>query len=221
MKTSQDKKVIFYEDSHSYYLGDKKLTSVTQHISQFKHPFNSEEIAQKYALKHNMKKEDVLQLWSDKGKKACEIGTFIHAMFEDYINDIIVKTHNDYSKCEIALIAIQELFESKRLIPVETEMIVYNDNYAGQIDCIAKNNKGEHFILDWKTNNKIDKVNPYQKMIKDYWFLDDCSFNHYSLQLSCYKEMCKEYDIKGCYLVHIKNDGYDVIKCKDLETNLN
>ena len=31
--------VVFNEDDHSYYLGDKYLTSVTQYISKFKTPF--------------------------------------------------------------------------------------------------------------------------------------------------------------------------------------
>lgn len=216
-KTSKDGRVVFYEDNHSYYLDDKiKLTSITQYISKFKTPFDSNKIAGAYAKKHGLIKEDVLAEWSLKGKESCEHGTFVHSIFEDYINGKPFFIKDEYPKSRVAELVINELFNSKRLTPVETEMIVYNDKYAGQIDCIAKNQKGEYFILDWKTNKDIKKSNTWQKMIGKYDYLDDCSFNHYSIQLDCYKNMCTEYKIKDCYIVHLDNDSYELIKTKTI-----
>ena len=219
MKQSKDGKVTFYEDTHSYILDGNRLESITQYISKFKQPFDTERIAGAYARKHALTKEYVVKMWKEKGEKACEMGTYIHSIFEDYI---IHKEHihKDYPKKETAQCIINDIFDSGRLTPVETEYIVYNDKYAGQVDCIAKNNKGEYFILDWKTNNKIDMYNNWNKMKLDYSYLDDCSFNHYSIQLSAYKNLCKEYDIKGCYIVHLLDVGYKIIKCKDINVNI-
>ena len=219
-KYSKDKKVVFYEDTHSYYLGDKKLTSVTQYISKFKAPFDKDRISLAYAKKHNLTQEEVLNSWAKKGKDACDMGTFVHAMFEDYILKQPIKTNENYPKCDVARNIILDYFQSKRLTPVATELIVYNNNYAGQIDCIAKNEKGEHFILDWKTNSEIKMGNHWQSMSGDYSMFDDCSYNHYSIQLRCYQKMCKEYDIKNCYIVHLKDDNYEFIEARDIEVNI-
>jgi hypothetical protein len=32
--------------------------------------------------------------------------------------------------------------------------------------------------------------------------------------------MCKEYDIKGCFIVHLKEDGYEFIKALDIKVDL-
>ena len=220
MKKSKDGKVEFIEDTHSYLLNGKRLTSITQYISKFKQPFDTERIAGAYARKHALSVEYVIDMWDKKGKAACETGTYIHSIFEDYILKVD-HVEQDYPKKETANLIIKELFDSGRLTPVEAEYIVYNDNYAGQVDCIAKNNEGEHFIIDWKTNSKIDFGNHWQKMKDDYSELDDCSFNHYSIQLSAYRQLCKEYDIKGCYIVHLEENKYSFIKAKNMTVNLN
>ena len=69
MKQSKDGKVEFHEDTHSYILDGKRLTSVTQYISKFKQPFDTERIAGAYARKHALTKEYVIQMWKDKGEK--------------------------------------------------------------------------------------------------------------------------------------------------------
>ncbi len=212
MKYSKDGVVSFDEKTHSYFNGSKRLTSVTQYIKQFKPVFDSDLIASKYAKKHNLIKEDVLKMWSDKASESCEMGTVVHKIFEDYILNNPVDINNDYVKSKIAIKFIEDYFLSKRLIPVETEYIVYNDHLAGQVDCIAKNNNNEYFIIDWKTNKQINFQNKWQKMLNDYSYLDDCNYNHYSIQLSKYKEMCSEYVIKDCFIVHLKEDDYQIIK---------
>lgn len=211
MKYSKDGKVKFDESSHTYWLGDKKLTSVTTYISKYKAFFDSDAISEKYARKHGRTKEDVLLEWKQKADASCEMGTFIHAIFEDYILGNEIKTSDDYPKSKVAIKIIDDLFKTNRLTPVETEYIVYNDELAGQIDCIAKNHQNEYFILDWKTNKEIKFDNRWQSMTGRFSHLDDCSFNHYSLQLNTYKSMCKEYNIKSCFIVHLEEDNYKII----------
>ena len=220
MKYSKDKRVSFEESTHTYTLdGNKKLTSITQYISKFKPFFDKDKISKQYAKKHGLEQSEVLKEWERKADESCIMGTYVHNIFEDFIEgkerteiDVI-----NYPKSKIALNVIEDLFVSQRLIPVETELIVYTDEYAGQIDCIAKNEKDEHFILDWKTNSEIKESNHWQSMKGKFNVYDDCNFNHYSIQLRAYQQMCKEYQIKDCFIVHIKDDDYDIIPARDIK----
>lgn len=212
--------MVFHEDSHSYFLGEKRLTSITKYISKFKAPFDKERISLAYAKKHNLTQNEVLDTWAKKGKDACDMGNYVHSVFEEYILNKKIIDCSKYEKCRVALSFISDYFESENLIPVETELIVYNENYAGQIDCIAKNKKGEHFIFDWKTNSEIKMGNHWQSMSGDYRVYDDCSYNHYSIQLRAYQKLCKEYDIKNCYIVHLEDEKYNIIEAREIEVKL-
>jgi len=217
MKYSKDKKVFFNDKYHTYSIGNKKLMSVTKYISQFKIPFDSDRIAGKYAKKHKLIKSEVLKMWRDKGSKAATMGTFIHKIFEDFILGNELDVNKDYPKYDTAKKIIVDLFLSNKLQPIETEYIVYNNKYAGQVDCIARDTNSNYYILDWKTNEKINFSNKWQSMTGKYSHLDDCSYNHYSIQLSMYKSMCKEYDIKDCFIVHLKENSYELIKSLDIK----
>jgi hypothetical protein len=238
MKYSQDKNVTFDKESHVYFKKDKKLLSVTSLIAKYKNEFDSDFWSKKIALKENKTQKEILQIWSDKAKKSCEIGTAIHKIFEDYIEnkysilnenllfDFLELDENciqDFNrKKRTSLKFINDFFKSKRLNPIFSEYIVYNDLIAGQIDCICENKKGELFIIDFKTNEKIE-INNYGKYLKGILNkIPDSTFYHYSLQLSIYKKLFKK-KIKGMYLIHIKNNSYDFIECKDVlkEYNIN
>jgi len=231
MKYSLDKSVAFDSVSHTYTKNGKKLTSVTSFISKFKNEFDSEYWSKKIALRDGKSQEQVLKEWSDKGKKSCEIGTAIHKIFEDYIdgkysilNDAVfvdfMELDESYledfiPKSKVALSFVKDFFQSKRLIPVYTEYIVHNHFLAGQVDLICKDKDGNFYILDFKTNEKVEKEN-YGKYLKDALkVIPDSTYYHYCLQLSIYKKMFSE-PVKNIYLVHIKKDKYDFIKCDDV-----
>ena len=113
MKQSKDKKVDFHEDTHSYMFGGERLTSVTQYISQFKQPFETDRIAEAYARKHAMTKEYVIKMWKEKGEKACVTGTYVHSIFEDYILNTD-HVSQDYPKKEAAYSFIEDFFAKNR-----------------------------------------------------------------------------------------------------------
>ena len=220
IKYSDDKRVIFREEDHSYTLdGNKRLTSITQYISKFKAPFDKDRISKQYAKKHGRTQEDVLSEWQKKADDACTMGTYIHSLFEDFIDGKELTEINDidYPKSKVAIEVINDLFISGRLIPVATELIVYTDEYAGQIDCIAKDKDGKHYIIDWKTNKEIKRSNHWQSMNGKFGVFDDCNFNHYSIQLRAYQSMCKQFDISDCYICHINETGYELIRARDIE----
>jgi ATP-dependent exoDNAse (exonuclease V) beta subunit len=236
MKYSKDKKVSFDEKTHSYFLNKKRLESVTSFISRFKNEFDSEYWSEKIALRDNKTKKQVLKEWSDKSKKSCEIGTAIHKIFEEYILGNFCLIHDEinidfidlefqylidfYPKAKIAIQFIKDYFETKRLIPIHTEHIVYNNFLAGQVDLICKDKDNNYYILDFKTNEKIE-VNHYNKYLKNKLKdIPDSTFYHYSLQLSIYKKMI-DLDIKNIFLIHITDKGYKFIECVDIFKNFN
>lgn len=234
MKISLDKSVAFDSVSHTYTKKGKKLTSVTSFISKFKNEFDSHYWSNKIALRDNKTQKEVLAEWKAKAKKSCDIGTAIHKIFEDYIDGNFSLVNNEIEvdfleidesyildfipKSKQAIEFIKDFFISGRLIPLYTEYIVHNDNLAGQVDLICKDKENNFYILDFKTNEKIE-VNSYGKNLKGKLKdIPDSTFYHYSLQLSIYKQMFDE-DIKGLFLVHIKPDKYDFIECVDIFKN--
>lgn len=215
MKTSKDGKVKFLEDKHQYWLGEKKLQSVTSFISQFKPKFEKEKIATKYAAKHGREVQDVLDEWTAKNLESVKIGTAVHKIFEDFILTGMYELPG-YTKEQAAVKFINDFFASGRLTPVEAEMIVYNDDLAGQIDCVAKNKDGDHFILDWKTNKEISEHGWGRFMLSPFDLFPDANYFHYSLQLAIYRELCP-YDIKGTFIIHLEGRNYKIINGANID----
>ena len=236
-KYSKDNRVVFNQENHSYFLGDKKLISVTTILSKFKNEFDSDYWSKKIAERENTTQEIILKKWKDKAFKSTEIGTAIHKIFEDYVNnnysvlnERLVFQFNELNpefylefnqKKDVVLRFINDFFVSKRLKPLESEFIVYNDFLAGQIDMICKDSNNNFYILDFKTNEKIEG-NSYGKKMKGIFNdLNDCSFYHYCIQLSIYKKILKEYEINKMFLVHITTERYNFIECFDAMENIN
>jgi ATP-dependent exoDNAse (exonuclease V) beta subunit len=236
MKCSLDKSVVFDSESHTYTKNGKKLTSVTSFISQFKNKFDSDYHSKRIAEKEGKTQTEILKLWSDKAKKSCDIGTAIHKIFEEYIDGNFCVLGNEilidfvdldieylvdfYPKSKVAIQFIKDFFISGRLTPVYTEYIVHNDTLAGQVDLICKDKQKNYYILDFKTNDKIEVYSYNKKMLGIFKEINDSSFYHYSLQLSIYKQMFDK-EVKGLFLVHIKPDKYEFIECVDIFHNYN
>ncbi|MCZ2397103.1 MAG: PD-(D/E)XK nuclease-like domain-containing protein [Chitinophagales bacterium] len=217
IKHSKDGRVAFCPNTHTYTLdGERRLTGVTTLISQFVEPFDSFTQAVRYAEKYGLNAQEVMEEWDKKGKDSRDDGTLVHEILETFILKGII-INNGAKKSHGAIKFIKDLFLTKRLIPVEAEYIVYNDFYASMIDCIVKDKDGNHYILDWKTNKEI-KTSSFQgkKMLEPLNDLYDCNYYHYSLQVAIYKELCKEFTFKNCYIVHINETDYRFIKAKPI-----
>lgn len=236
IKYSKNKSVSFNSLTHTYTKKDKKLISVTTLLSKFKNEFDSDYWSEKIALKENTTQEIILNKWKEKAFKSTEIGTAIHKIFEDYTNNnycfVNDKIQFDYlplkleyledfnKKKEVAIKFIYDFFISKRLTPVEAEFIVYNDFLAGQIDNISKDENNNFYILDFKTNEKIEKYSYNKKMKFLFSDINDSSYYHYCLQLSIYKKILKNYKIKKMFLIHIDFEKYNFLECEDLMQNI-
>lgn len=216
MKYSNDGVVCFNEASHTYTNTQtgKQLESVTTYINKFKNKFDSDYWANRESLKTGETKQQVLDRWSAKAKASCDRGTLLHKMFEDYTEGKTIENYND----DIHLVGksfITDFYESKRLIPIQNEVIVYGETHAGQIDNLSIDEQGNCYILDFKSNDTITDFSYGKMMLGEYSKFNDANFIHYSLQLSIYRNLCKE-TIAGLFIVHITDKEYNVIKCIDM-----
>lgn len=230
----RDNKLDFQEKSHTYKIkeSDEELKSITKLIHEQFKIFDKDKIifniikSKKYMSDPTYKyykktHKEISESWD----KTRDEGTNVHRIIENYFlnkeeDDIKDKYQKEYEQFKLFLQDHPD-FEIYR-----TEWKIYDEEFkiAGTIDAIFKDND-KFIIIDWKRIKDITPTNKYQKSLTIN-YLDDCNFNHYSLQLNFYKYILeKNYNIKinDIYLIllHPENDTYKKIKAKDLTYEIN
>lgn len=148
-------------------------------------------------------KQDLINKWAADNKKAVNTGNKFHYKKEDEsyelgteINLTDGKTYNVFKKERIKNVN-ESLTEN--LLDLEEgfypELLVWNHKYklAGQADKVYITEDKHIDIGDYKTNKAIKKENPFQSMKGALGHLDDCNYNHYCLQISCYAWMLEQF----------------------------
>lgn len=202
---------IFLEkENHIYKLDDSpglEFTSVTAFVSEFFEKFDAPLVARKLTATHpkykHMSVEELLAQW----KKKSEYGTLVHEEIEFYINDKI-SPKDDRSTRAIRWLNGYVMQSKYNLF---SEKIIYSEELklAGTIDLLLHNNNSDSYtIIDWKTSARIDTSSYKHKTgCNDITRnLEDCNFNHYSLQLSLYRYILENYynlNISNQMIVHI------------------
>ena len=211
--------VDFYESDHRYSLRnepDLEFTSATTWISRFFPEFDRETISRNYAIKHNLRQEDVLAMWDEKSRVACDRGTLIHERAERAIlhfqetgshidiRDVLTPEESDgvsddplHTRALIgamhdAVIRMSEVIDFR-----ETERVIASPDLrlAGMVDLIVQlrvdRDRPLIGLYDWKTNGKIEQDNRWQRGLPPLRDLPHCNFIHYSLQLNLYEYLCR------------------------------
>ena len=219
-----DSKFTFDPLKHKYTYEGEHFISVTQFISRFHKPFESDYWSKKKAEEAGVSQDEMLLEWKKLNDRANEIGTATHNWIENYYNKIFQHLPNDMDV--IDRINKFNLAYGKwlyKLSPIKFEQRIFSKKLkiAGMMDSLFMYN-GNVFILDWKTNKQFthdehDK-GKYEKLLHpfDDWFKNH--LNEYSIQVSLYKLILKEIgiDIKACYLLHIgPNDEAKMYKSHD------
>jgi len=229
--------VIYHDEPHHYYLGDKKLVSATTLLSNYHDKFDGEYWSEVKGKEWGITKEQVLRGWDFLSDFSQYKGSYSHNYAENLMNRKVFP----YNKRDVVDFfgydAIREEYELtvnqinnfykdslNKLVPLITEKVIYDPSIglSGMIDLLAYNKKsGKIEIWDWKTSKIISKANKYRKMFSPIDHLDDCEFVHYSLQLNIYKYIINKVtgiDIGNCYLIWVNhaNPNYEIIKCDDL-----
>lgn len=166
------------------------------------------------------KKNEILEIYKNKNKEACDRGSKIHSVLENLFYDkdenhirkyagggnFIVKK-GDYR------LDVDYAIYPEFLISYEFDEFL---RISGQVDYLQISNN-EVVIRDWKTNREIKKESYYdkttkskQKMKYPLTHLDDCNWVHYCLQLSTYAYMLEKIKpslkIKHLYINHFDHD---------------
>jgi len=211
--------LLFSEPDHRYYWDeqpDVKLTSVSTLIGMYHEKFDSELRSKKYAEKHNMSQEEVLQMWEDKKVKSQIKGTLYHKKKEDEL----LSKQGVFRHPEVE--GVKQALDITELKPgIYPELIVYHPKYniVGTADYVEIFPDNSFILKDWKTSKKLDFEgfpvwNPKtyrrepKKMFAPLNHLSDCNGTHYTLQLSIYSYLLEEagYECKEIILEHVQFD---------------
>lgn len=210
---------------HKYTYKGKRFISVTQLISKFHKPFETDHWSKVKAEESGVPQEFILEQWKKLNEYANELGTATHNWIENYFNQIWQPLPDNLDvTSRINKFNILYAQKLHKLEPVKFEQRVFSLKWriAGMIDSIFIY-KDKIFILDWKTNKKFTTdesdwgkseslLKPFDKFYKNHQ-------TEYSIQLHLYKAILKQYGINvdSCYLVHIGPDGpAEMYKTKDM-----
>lgn len=209
----QDTKLNFDPEKHIYDYDGQVLTSVTSFLKQW-FPFDKDGIASMCARRRKTTKEAILQEWTEKAN----FGTYIHALAEKYANgEELTNTE------EQEISHVITFFEETKLKPFLSEAIVWSTTLgiAGTIDLIAEDEKGDFWIVDWKTSSQITiSGEPCSWPLQN---LNNANFYSYSLQLNVYKFLLENEfgfagKIAGMLIIQLMpNKTYKKIAAEELQ----
>jgi ATP-dependent exoDNAse (exonuclease V) beta subunit len=227
--------IFFNAKDHSY----KSLTtepeiawySVTTVVSSLKKPFDAKKTAQKVSKNtkskwHGIEPKIIEEIWANEAKRAVDLGTWYHNQREADLCSLASIEREGTVVPIFAPLPLKDGIKyapSQKLEPgVYPEHMVYlkSAGICGQSDLVEVVN-GRVNIIDYKTNKEIkmesfkDWEGISEKMLHPISNLDDCNFNHYSLQLSIYMYMILKHNPKllpgTIYIHHIvfETEGKD------------
>lgn len=192
-------KITFKEDSHQYFdENGVEYQSVTKMLHNYSQPFDKYKMSELVARKRGITQTEVLAEWDAANKHACDYGTAVHLLMENYIKKREMVEGNE---------SLYESFDAilKEYLPTHTEIlseIILWDKetrVAGTSDLVFELPNDEFVVGDFKTNkalNYFSKYNSYLKYPVEH--LTDCNYSIYCLQLSIYALMRERITGKKC-----------------------
>ena len=234
----RDAEIFFNEEAHKYTTAKvKDMTSVTTLIKKFFSEFDADGILSKMerfgalAKKYpGMSRDEVKQSWKDKGSLAAKTGTRLHKFIEMYFNGIEDLEDSDAIAVEIGMFKNWFLDLDEHYSPYRTEWIIFDEELkiAGTIDMLFRvdaHDARKVAIFDWKCSKEIKFKNKYGKGLLPIGHVEDCNYNHYSLQLSLYKYLLeKNYGLvveeMNLVVIHRTNSEALVIPVKDMSNEI-
>jgi hypothetical protein len=204
---------------------------VTTVVSSLKKPFDAKKTAQKVSKNtkskwHGIEPKIIEEIWANEAKRAVDLGTWYHNQREADLCSLASIEREGTVVPIFAPLPLKDGIKyapSQKLEPgVYPEHMVYlkSAGICGQSDLVEVVN-GRVNIIDYKTNKEIkmesfkDWEGISEKMLHPISNLDDCNFNHYSLQLSIYMYMILKHNPKllpgTIYIHHIvfETEGKD------------
>lgn len=224
-------KVRFIDKGHKYQsLPAIKWTSVTKKVEQYVPHFDDVFESERCSLNHKSKwygiePVEIRRLWEAENKRATDCGSWYHDMME---RKALAAGKKIYRGIELPVYP-PIMMPGYKLAPEQSikpgiypEHFMFSESHGicGQSDLVYRYGNVVD-IDDYKTNKEL-KTRGYgwkygdPAMMKGIMsHLEDCNYNHYSLQLSIYMKLIllKNPMLKPgrmrIYHVEFENEGYD------------
>lgn len=203
-----------YDLSHIYLINgqshvDQGYNSVTTFIKKFFHPFDPDEVLEKYYEKwqreehdtyFNLTHEQIKNIWELAGTESAELGTYLHAQIEKFLNG------DEYDHVH-EMDNFKEWLEETGLTPFRTEMTIYSEELklVGNVDLLAIDKNGQFVIVDFKRTLPA-KTSAFGKKCKGGLNLPHTDESKHILQLNIYRHILEtEYGFRigGLYNLYI------------------
>lgn len=244
---NRDSRITFLEEPHIYLIDGKEvpgLQSVTQFVHNHFQHFDADKVIENMMKSKNWENskyygksvEEIKQEWDEIRDTAALAGTKMHLAIEQFYNTLIdpsIPLEQDENVRNSVEYQYFEIFykDYSHLKPFKTEWRIFDEEVkiAGSIDMIFFDPDDETckslYIFDWKRSKKINKSNFFQKGIGYLSHLDDCNYNHYTLQLNVYKTIIERnygYKITKLAIVvfHPDNSNYNLYELPFLEKEM-
>jgi ATP-dependent exoDNAse (exonuclease V) beta subunit len=236
------KTLIFEEADHSYIIKEtgQRLTSSTQFVHKFFPEFDREFHSKRKAIDYGITQEEVLETWAKIRDTAATFGSSVHNFAERYVRSekgIDIPDGNE--KFRNYCIMVSDVLDWLKGVYtfVDAEKMLFSEKLglSGTTDLLFRN-KNTMLILDWKTSKEIqdkdifktwkDTMGLPSKAKPPIEHIEDCNFNHYSLQLNIYKRLLEEEkyypDITDykMYFIHFQDDLTKLHEVPDLSKDI-
>ena len=233
----------FIEEDHQYFMKDKfgvitsDYPSVSKVVKNYYEEFDAQRISGIMSKGDEVKQQELLKLWKEKGEYAANMGSRVHYFLEKFLIDTynnpkeirepFFECNEEQIKKSEKMILAGELFvrkmQERNAVLLDTELVLGDCSlgYVGQPDKVwlVKNNQGTDYgfvITDWKTNNpeNFEPQRFTKKMLAPFDTLDSTALGHYSIQLPLYgRLLCKM--LKGTDFESKKMLGAIVVLLKE------
>ena len=211
----------FIEENHQYFMKDKSgiissnYPSVSNVVKNYYEEFDAQKMSGIMSKGDEVKQEELLKLWEEKGEYAANVGSRVHYFLEKFLIDtynnpkeirepVFECNEEQIKKSEKMILAGESfvrLMQKRNAVLLDTELVLgdFTLGYVGQPDKVwlVENKQGTDYgflITDWKTNNP-ENFKPQRftkKMLAPFDNIDSTALGHYSIQLPLYgRLLCK------------------------------
>ncbi len=229
---AQDDDIDFLPDGHIYlYRGNRQLLPVSSLIAYFFEQFDAQATAERLFARDHIPVAESLTKWERTGRKASEVGTFVHEQTENWFQhghfDTVYDFHFHGQVEHVSVEREREQFmhfiTDYHIEPYRQEWPVFDLdlNIAGTIDMVCRNDDGTYTIYDWKRSSKI--IDRQGNLIREGFrgkmsltergiCVPDTAYSHYCIQQNLYRYMLQQH-----YGIRVRALNL-VVLCPDLTT---
>lgn len=193
------KRLKFDSSTHSYFLGDKPLTPVSNEIKKFHKPFDARLISNRMAKNDPVEQKKILNAWAEKRVGSARFGTQTHNYGEAVLSKMLLpKNSQELGILEFWMKYTQGLTSKDyKVALIEVPLYTKKYNVAGTPDVVLYNKKENTYeIIDYKTNADLFKNYKGQRLLPPFDDMLDCPFSKYIIQLSLYQICLEDAGIK-------------------------